>query len=142
MPGPSGAGKAVLTDPNLTAKLRADYEALQNDVQQARELAADFQRQLAGKSNEFAALKRVFQETRSHLERLEVGIRELREERHRLASEAMRAAALDSQLKERDIQLQSRTAEINALRAQLDEYKEKAVESRGLAGWIARRTKR
>jgi hypothetical protein len=47
------------TDPSLSANLRADYEAVQNDLEQATELAAEFQRQLAGKSNEVAELKQL-----------------------------------------------------------------------------------
>jgi chromosome segregation ATPase len=105
-----------MTDPNLTAKLRADCEALRNDVQQSRELAADFQRQLAGKSNEFATLKRVLDESRVHLAKLEHSIQLLRDERHRLANEAMRAAALERLVADRDAEiifLKSEIAELN-----------------------------
>ena len=129
---------ARLTDPNLSAKLRADFAALQNDVQQARELAADFQRQLAGKSNEFAALKRVFQETRTHLEKLEQGIKELREERHRLANEAMRALAFERQVDDLDAQIARLTQELEALR-----QKQKATSepARGISGFFSRKSK-
>ena len=127
---------ARLTDPNLSAKLKADCEALQNDVQQARELAADFQRQLAGKSNEFAALKRVFQETRTHLEKLEQGIKELREERHRLANDAMRALAFERQVADRDAQIARLTQELEAFR-----QKQKAAPepARGFSGFFSRK---
>src|ERR1700736_3005625 len=77
-------------DPKISATLRSDYEALQNDVRLANELAADFQRQLAGKSNDFALLKQVFEKTREDLGHLHAGIAALREERHRLANEAMK----------------------------------------------------
>ena len=80
-------------NPNLSASLRSDYEALQNDFQQANELASDFQRQLAGKSNDFALLKQVFEKTREDLGHLHAGIAALREERHRLANEAMKGEA-------------------------------------------------
>ena len=89
---------APLTNPTLSATLRAEYEALQNDVQQAHELAADFQRQLAGKSNEVAEFKRIFEKTQTDLARLQASITELREERHRLANEAMRAMAFEHKL--------------------------------------------
>jgi chromosome segregation ATPase len=85
-------------NPNLTANLRADYEALQNDMEQAQELAADFQRQLAGKSNDFAQLKQLFEKTKTDLGHLEAGIVELRAERHRLANEGMRATAFQTKL--------------------------------------------
>ena len=116
LPNPAEPKNGPLTDPHLTAKLRADYDALQNDVQQARELAADFQRQLAGKSNEFADLKRVFSETRSHLTRLEASITELREERHRLASEAMRGVAFERKLAEKEEQVARLDERVSKLR--------------------------
>src|SRR4051812_1147730 len=85
-------------NPNLSANLSADYEALQNDMQQAKELAADFQRQLAGKSNEFAQLKQLFDKATTDLNHLQEGIVELRAERHRLANESMRATAFQLKL--------------------------------------------
>ena len=137
---PPDAATPPLTDPNLSAKLRADCEALQNDVQQARELAADFQRQLAGKSNEFAALKRVFQETRVHLEKLEQGIKELREERHRLANEAMRSIAFERQVADRDAQIARLTQELEALK-QKQKQQPTTDPGRGLGGLFGRRGK-
>ena len=89
-----------MTNPGLSASLHAEYEALQNDVEQAHELAADFQRQLAGKSNEVAEFKQIFEKTQKDLARLQASITALREERHRLANEAMRAMALDRRLAE------------------------------------------
>jgi chromosome segregation ATPase len=74
---------------NLTATLRADYVALQNDLEQTQELAADFQRQLAGKSNEVAHFKTLLEKTHGDLGRMEGHISELRAERHRLANQVM-----------------------------------------------------
>lgn len=87
-----------LVNPALSGSLTADHEALQNDLVQAQELAADFQRQLAGKSNEYAQLKQILEKTRKDLEHLQGGIVELRAERHRLANEAMRAIAFETKL--------------------------------------------
>jgi DNA repair exonuclease SbcCD ATPase subunit len=84
-------------DPRLSATLHSNYEALQNDITQVNELAADFQR-LAGKSNDFDLLKQVFEKTREDLEHLHSGIAALRVERHRLANEAMKAEACKTQL--------------------------------------------
>ena len=89
---------SVLTNPNLSAALRAEYEALLHDVEQAHALCAEFQRQLAGKSDEVAEFKQLFEKTQVDLDRLQAGITELREERHRLANEAMRVAALARKL--------------------------------------------
>ena len=104
---------APLTNPGLGATLRAEYEALQNDVEQANELAAEFQRQLAGKSNEVAEFRQLFEKTQKDLTRLQASITELREERHRLANEAMRAAAFERKLAQM-------TGERDRLLAELD----------------------
>lgn len=87
-----------LVNPSLSGSLMADHEALQNDLLQAQDLAADFQRQLAGKSNEYAQLKQILEKTQKDLEHLQGGIVELRAERHRLANEAMRATAFEAKL--------------------------------------------
>jgi hypothetical protein len=87
-----------LVNPNLSGSLAADHEALRNDLLQAQDLAADFQRQLAGKSNEYAQLKQILEKTQHDLEHLQEGIMALRGERHRLANEAMRAAAFEAKL--------------------------------------------
>ena len=91
---------------HLSADLRADFEALENDFEQACALTIDLQSQLSGKSNEFAQHKHLFEKNTRNLEQLQTDISELREERHRLANEAMRATALEFTLeqtvKERD----------------------------------------
>src|SRR5580765_3302682 len=75
------------TDPQLSSRLRADCEALRNDLAQAQELAGDFQAQLSGKSNEAAHFKQVLEHTQQNLERLQADILRLREERHSLAND-------------------------------------------------------
>jgi len=84
---PMGSQPATIA--NLTASLRADYSALQNDLEQAQNMAAEFQRQLAGKSNEVAHFKALLEKTQEDLLRMEGHITELRQERHRLANEVM-----------------------------------------------------
>ena len=91
---------SLLTNPNLSATLRLEYDALVNDMRRAHDLCADFQRQLAGKSNEVDALKEIFAKTQGDLFQLQDSINELREERHRLANEAMRVTALSRKLAE------------------------------------------
>lgn len=107
-------------NPNLSANLSADYEALLNDMQQAKDLAADFQRQLAGKSNEFAQLKQLFEKATADLAHLQGGIVELRAERHRLANESMRATAFQ-------LKLAQVTGERDRLRVEL-EHVRKALD--------------
>lgn len=107
----------VLAAPRaLGTSVSADLEALKNDVEQAREMACEYQRQLAGKANDHALLKSLFEKTRDDLIHLHKGIAQLREERHRFANEAMKATALEMKLermtRERD-QLQN---EVQALR--------------------------
>src|SRR5437660_314094 len=76
----------------------AVLEAILNDMEQAKELAAEYQREVAGKSNELAALKQLFEKTRQHVIQLQVNVTNLRDERHRLANESMRAEALQRKL--------------------------------------------
>jgi len=83
---------------NLSGRLAADYAALQNDLQQARCLAGDYQKQLSDKSNDLAALKLSLEKASHDLQNLQANIVALREERHRLANEAMRAVALEHKL--------------------------------------------
>jgi chromosome segregation ATPase len=90
----------------------AELDALRNDVEEARNLAAEYQRELAGRSNDYAQLKQIFEKTRQHLIGLTATVTHLRHERHSLANEAMKAAALEHKL-------QQMTAERDALRAQL-----------------------
>ena len=85
-------------NPNLTAALRLEYDALVNDMRRAQDLCAEFQRQLDGKSHEVEEFKYLFAKTQSDLFQLQDSITELREERHRLANEAMRATALSRKL--------------------------------------------
>lgn len=100
----------------LGASLCADYEALRNDLDQAKDLAADFQRQLAGKSNELAHFKSLLQRTQEDFNRLEGHIEELRRERHRLANEAMRATALDAKVHRREEEIERLKEQIETLR--------------------------
>ena len=120
-PGPA-AGPST-----LGASLRADYEALRNDVQQAQELAADFQGQLAGKSNELAGLKLLLEKTHRDLAHMQTGIAQLRDERHRLANELMKAAAFEQRLVRTSAERDRLCLEMEALRrateAQADAWK-------------------
>jgi len=110
-------------DPRLTAILQSDYEALQTDMLQINALAADFQKQLAGKSDDFALLNQVFENTREDLAHLHAGIAALRAERHRLANEAMKAEAYR-------VQLAAVTGERSQLRIDLEVVRRNLASSR------------
>ena len=98
-------------DPKLSSKLTADYAALQNDLLQAKLLAADYQHQLCDKSNDFAVLKLALEKTTGDLEKLQAHIVALREERHKLANEVMRGVSLE-------VKLAAATKELKRLRAE------------------------
>ncbi|HET6407050.1 MAG TPA: hypothetical protein VFG14_04155 [Chthoniobacteraceae bacterium] len=104
---------------NLTATIRADYAALQNDLEQAQELAADFQRQLAGKSNEVAHIKVLLEKTQIDLQRMEGNVDALRAERHRLANEAMEVGDLRDTIESLGANRDHFRRESEALRAAL-----------------------
>jgi hypothetical protein len=115
----NGVARPALTNPKLGAALTADYEALHNDMAQAAELAAEFQRRLSEKSNEFAILKQVFEKTRTDLGRLQADIMELRRERHALANEAMRAQAFEMRLNRVTDERDQLATELGTVRASL-----------------------
>ena len=102
-----------VSNSHLGASLNADYEALRNDMEQATGLAAELQRRLSEKSNEFALFKQLFEKAKTDLAAMNTHVLQLRQERHRLANEAMRATAFE-------IKLSRATAERDQLRAELD----------------------
>jgi chromosome segregation ATPase len=114
---PDAAQAAPVINPNLSAMLRADYEALKNDLEQANELTHAYQRELAGRSNEFADLKRLFERTQADLTKFQADIVELRKERHDLANQVMRGTAYE--MKYHDV-----CAERNRLRVDLERVRE------------------
>ena len=114
--GTPQAGGAVPVPPvqiNLSAALRENHDALQEDLRQANELTADLGAQLAGKSKETLHLKFLFDQTKAHLGHLQDAIVAMRMERHKLANEAMRAKGLG-------IMLARVTAERDRLKNEVD----------------------
>jgi len=107
------------TNPQLTTRLKADYEAIRNDLDQAQALAQDFQAQLAGKTNEVAHFKTLLEKSKTDLERLEGNVGELRQERHRLAGMAMRSMAFEEEAKRACLERDRLRAELEALRKTL-----------------------
>lgn len=86
-------------NPHLTAELSENYNAIQNDLKKADDLAGDIAEQLAGKAKEVRHLKFLFEQTKAHLGHLQDGIVALRAERHKLANEAQKSRALEFILK-------------------------------------------
>lgn len=111
-------------DPRLTGNLTAEYEALQNDLEQAKLLAADYQSQLSDKTNDYAALKATLEKTTAHLETLQSHIVALREERHRLANEVMKVVSLEAKVA-------SLTDQLNREREELRREREKPKRESG-----------
>ena len=126
---------SCVTNPSLSAAVKADYLALQNDFQQARELAADFQRQLSGQTNEHAVLKQILTKTQNDLAKLQTSITDLREERHRLANQAFEAIALREKLNRSEQENVKLQKELEELRARKAPAKTAASESRTRSWW-------
>lgn len=126
---------SCITNPNLSGAVKADYLALQNDLQQARELAADFQRQLSGQTNEHAVLKQILAKTQNDLTKLQTSITDLREERHRLANHAFEAIALREKLKRSEQENAKLEKELDELRARNIPQKAEASDFRARSWW-------
>jgi chromosome segregation ATPase len=128
-PASESSSPDVASIANLTASLRADYVALQNDLEQTQELAADFQRQLAGKSNEVAHFKSLLEKTQMDLGRMESHVAELRAERHRLANKVMTLVEKKELVAELQAERDQFRREVEALRSALTssggEYEER-----------------
>ncbi len=105
-------------DPKISANLQADYNALKNDLEQARNLAADYQQQLAGKTNDCAQMKLLLEKSAADLDHLRRDILELRQERHRLANEIVRIPILEHRLKKMTDERDHLRTDLNALWAQ------------------------
>ena len=107
------------TDPGLTARLLADQAALQNDLAQAQELAADFRQAASDKSNELAHMKSFLEQLKGDLARYEKHIAELRAERHGLANEVMKLTGAQMQARKSSEECGRLRAENAALHGQL-----------------------
>jgi chromosome segregation ATPase len=83
---------------SLGAALSENYDALQDDLRQANELAAGLEAQLAGKSKEVMHLKFLFEQTKAHLGHLQDSIVAMRKERHKLANDSMRVTGFELML--------------------------------------------
>ena len=106
--------------PALGAALQADTAALRNDLDQATQLAAEYQRRLSSKNNDFAELKTTLEKAQRDLTAMQNTITELRVERHRYANEAMRAIALEKRL-------QKIAQERDLLRGELEMHRNRCV---------------
>lgn len=140
-PAPKTKHAALLTNPRLSANLRSECEALLNDVRQTRELAEDLQRQLDGKSTEAEQFKELFERTQLDLGNLQSSITELRQERHRLANEAMRAMAYERRLEDVTLERNELSGELEIARRELSssvgEVRERDLEVARLNSQVA-----
>ncbi len=111
--GKSPAADAQLIDRSLSIALQDDHDAVQEDLRQAKELAATLENQLAGKSKELMHLKFLLEQSRTHLGHMQDGIVAMRKERHTLANKVLRSPVMDTMLARA-------TAERDALRSELN----------------------
>lgn len=100
----------------LGPRVAADYEALRNDLEQAQAIAAEFQREVAGKSNELASMRMLMERTQNDLGKLQSSIAQLRQERHDLANRVMIAAAAELKLKRSEAECERLRKEVEAFR--------------------------
>lgn len=82
----------------LTVALVAAGDAVQQELREAHQLAADLDAALAGKSKEALHLKFVLDRTKAHFGHLQDSVAALRQERHQLANDSMKAQGLEMML--------------------------------------------
>ena len=82
----------------LTAALIEAGDAVQSELRQANQLAESLDAQLAGKSKEVLHLKFVLNQTKTHFGHLQDSVMSLRQERHKLANDSMKAQGLEMML--------------------------------------------
>jgi chromosome segregation ATPase len=107
------AASAAPATRTLSAALREDGDAVQEDLRQANELAANLEAQLAGKSKELMHLKFLLEQMKSNFGHLQDSVVLMRKERHKLANDSMRAQGLE-------IMVTRLTAERDRLKNELD----------------------
>ena len=82
----------------LGPAVASNVETLKADLEEARQLAASYQAEIAGKDTQLARMTELSEMTRTHLIQLQLSVTNLRDERHRLANRAMEADALERKL--------------------------------------------
>jgi septal ring factor EnvC (AmiA/AmiB activator) len=125
IPQPKPAEIAPPTAFGSANALVAQYKAVKNDLDQARQSAADFQRQLAAKTNECAGARRAFE---VEVARLRAEVADYREERLQLANEVARIAGLEFRMKRITEERDGLRSQVETLRAQLAAQTWKAPE--------------
>ena len=128
---PNAAGEPASPVMPPASIVVAENEALRNDLAQARELAADFQRQVAEKTNECADLKRTSEAGQAEIVRLRSDISELRHERLQLANDVARIAGIELRLKRTSDERDDLRTQLETLRARatMELPKEAAAEA-------------
>jgi hypothetical protein len=91
---------APVIDRNLGAALREDSAAMLDDLQKAKEVVAHLPAgQSVGQARLITHLQRLLQESSARFGHLQESITAMRQERHRLANEVMRAQGLELMVK-------------------------------------------
>lgn len=98
IPEPVRATGGKLSSNRQVAVVQADYVALANDLEQAKELTSALEHQLSGKCNELAQFKHLWERTRSDMLKFEHDLEALRKERHALANQVQLAFATEHRL--------------------------------------------
>lgn len=119
--GPAAArGSGKLSSNRQVAVVQADYVALANDLEQAKELTSALELQLSGKCNELAQFKHLWERTRSDMQKFEHDLEELRKERHTLANQLQVAYATEHRLEKIKREHEELLARTEVLEAELN----------------------
>jgi Chromosome segregation ATPases len=109
-----------LSSNRQVAVVQADYVALANDLEQAKELTSALELQLSGKCNELAQFKHLWERTRSDMQKFEHDLEELRKERHTLANQVQVAYAAEHRLEKLKREHEELTARAEATESELN----------------------
>jgi chromosome segregation ATPase len=108
-----------LSSNRQVAIVQADYVALANDLEQAKELTSALELQLSGKCNELAQFKHLWERTRSDMQKFEHDLEALRKERHALANQVQLAYATEHKLEKLKREHEELTARAEVLESEL-----------------------
>jgi chromosome segregation ATPase len=116
---PTGTGGKFSSNRQV-AVVQADYVALANDLEQAKELTSALELQLSGKCNELAQFKHLWERTKSDMQKFERDLEALRKERHSLANQVQLAFATEHRLEKLKRDHEALIARAEALESELN----------------------
>jgi chromosome segregation ATPase len=119
IPEPARPG-GKLSSNRQVAVVQADYVALANDLEQAKELTSALELQLSGKCNELAQFKHLWERTKSDMHKFAHDLEALRKERHALANQVQLAYATEHKLEKLKREYEELTSRAEVLESELN----------------------